>query len=378
MQQSQTAKAALLSGVRLKWAMALVILALIAVMLAIGAALSEGFRENLSKWFTDSVRTLQVQGAQSLFNGMRYGCILLLGAIGLSLTYKILNFGNFAHGDVMAVGIAIAISLNEFFRGLLNASFPDLDPGLRETYGLSFAFLGTVLITPWIALMLDRILYKRFRRAKPVVLIIASFGMALILRSLIQIIWGTQNLGYGQRIQPSTPHSLGYLGDSEVIVRISNQDWMIIGAAIVLTLLLHFFLTYSRLGKAMRAMADNPDLALVTGINTERVIFWTWWIGGALAAAGGFFLCLAFGPFRLFNIGPQILLSLFAATVLGGIGSPYGAMLGGLMIGLAQNVLIIFIPYEYNPTAWQPAISFALLILLLLVRPQGILGGGAR
>jgi branched-chain amino acid transport system permease protein/neutral amino acid transport system permease protein len=125
----------------------------------------------------------------------------------------------------------------------------------------------------------------------------------------------------------------------------------------------------------MRAMADNPDLARITGINTERVVFWTWWIGGALAAAGGFFLCLALGPFRLFNIGPQILLSLFAATVLGGIGSPYGAMLGGLLIGLAQNILILFIPYEYNPTAWQPAISFALLIVLLLVRPQGILGG---
>jgi branched-chain amino acid transport system permease protein/neutral amino acid transport system permease protein len=372
MQPEQTAKAPFFSGTRLQWAIALASLALIALLMAIGIRLSEGFH----RWYTDSLSTLQVQGAQALFNGIRYGCILLLGAIGLSLTYKILNFGNFAHGDTMAVGVAVAISLNELARGMLISVAPEWDIGLREAYGLGMAFLGAVLITPWVAVIVDRLLYRRFRKAKPVVLIIASFGMALIIRSLVQIIWGTQNQGFGQRIQPSTPYSLGYVGESEVIVRISNQDLIIIGAAIVLTLLLHFFLTYSKLGKAMRAMADNADLARVTGIDTERVIFWTWWIGGVLAAAGGFFLCLAFGPFRLFNVGPQILLPLFAATVLGGIGSPYGAMVGGLMIGLAQNVLVTFIPFEYNPTAWQPAVAFALLIILLLVRPQGIFGGG--
>ncbi len=333
------------------------------------------FNEGANKWFFDSLSTLHAQGVQALFSGIRYGCILLLGAIGLSLTYKILNFGNFAHGDIMAAGIGIAISLNDIARGVITSLMPDLDNGARELYSLLFAFFGTVMITPWVSTALDRILYKRFRKAKPVVMIIASFGMALIIRSLVQIIWGTQNLGYGQHISITPPVVLVELWGREISVRISTQDWVIIGAAIVLTLLLHFFLTYSKLGKAMRAMADNPDLARVTGIDTERVVFWTWWIGGALAAAGGFFFCLAFGPFRLFNIGPQILLSLFAATVLGGIGSPYGAMLGGLLIGLAQNVLIVFIPYEFNPTAWQPAISFALLIVLLLVRPQGILGG---
>ncbi|MBI1744792.1 branched-chain amino acid ABC transporter permease [Candidatus Acetothermia bacterium] len=372
MQQSQTANAPLLAGIRLKWAIGLAILVLLAVLIALGIAVSDGFR----KWLTDSIDTLQTQGLQSLFNGIRYGCILLLGAIGLSLTYKILNFGNFSHGDVMAIGVAIAISLNDLARGFLTSSLPDLEPSLREIYGLAFAFVGTVLITPWVAIAVDRILYKRFRKAKPVVLIIASFGMALILRSLVQVIWGTQNQGFGQHISVTPPLSLGYIGDKEIIVRISNQDWLIIGAAIVLTLLLHFFLKYSKLGKAMRAMADNTDLARSTGIDTERVIFWTWWIGGALAAAGGFFLCLVFGPFRLFNVGPQVVLPLFAATILGGIGSPYGAMAGGLLIGLAQNVLVLFIPGQYNPTAWQPAVAFALLIIMLLIRPQGILGSG--
>jgi branched-chain amino acid transport system permease protein/neutral amino acid transport system permease protein len=194
--------------------------------------------------------------------------------------------------------------------------------------------------------------------------------MALFLRNLVQAIWGVGNRSYAMRIRP--PHFVD-LGLFEI--RITTIQVVTVIVAVVLVTLLHFFLKYTKTGKAMRAMADNMDLARVTGINTERMIRWTWAIGAGLAAISGVFMGINFGIITP-NTGALVLLPLFAAVILGGIGSPYGAMLGALVIGIAQNVLVA--PVTSVNSQYKPGIAFVLMIIMLLVRPQGLLGEEER
>ena len=216
-----------------------------------------------------------------------------------------------------------------------------------------------------VALIADRLIYRRLRRTQPVILLIASVGVALILRSAVQIIWGPNVQVYVQGIQ--LPYVIPF-GDGAI--RIKPDHLVIMGGALVLVTSLHFFLQYTRVGKAMRAMSDNPDLARVTGIDTEKVVLWTWGIGIALAAVGGIFAGLdaQLHP----NLGWQLLLPIFAAAILGGIGKPYGAIAGGMTIGLAQELSTLVIPPEY-----KPAVSFGIMVLVLIVRPRGIFAGSS-
>ena len=293
--------------------------------------------------------------------GVVLGSIIALGAIGLTLLYGILRFAHFAHGDLMTLGAYLVLLLNAEL--LPAAGIPE-----RRWGPLSFGWrmLGSLVVsmgvTALVALVIDRLLYAplRSRKSSPVILAMASLGMALILRSLIYIIWGPQFLFYSQELRPAWELPLG--------VRLKPDQVCILVLALVLVLLLYLFLQRTRLGKAMRATADNPQLAWVCGIDTGRVTAWTWVIGAALASAAGvlYGLDAQLRP----DMGWSFLLPLFAAVILGGIGSPLGALVGGIILGVAQQVSTAFLLPTY-----KPAVAFLLLIILLFVRPRGLFGG---
>ena len=283
-----------------------------------------------------------IEVIQLLINGILLGSILALGAVGATMIFGVLRFAHFAHGDFMAVGAYFALTVVTVFNLPVLAALP-------------VAMAGTAAL----AVAIDQVVYKRIRRVQPVILLISSFATALVLRSAIQMIWGSSNQVYETGIQ--LPWRIGPL-------TLKPDHLLIFAAAAGLVLMVHLFLTRTRMGKAMRAMSDNMNLALITGIPADRVIMWTWAIGGALAAAAGVFLGM---DTRLHPVmGWTLLLPIFAATILGGIGRPYGAIFGGLVIGCAMELSTLVIPGAY-----KPAVAFAIMVATLVIRPQGIIKG---
>lgn len=289
---------------------------------------------------------------QLLIYGILLGSVIALGAVGVSLIFGILRFAHFAHGDLMTAGAYFAL----FFMTATGASI---------WLAFPFAVLGAILV----ALAFDRVVYRRLRRTRPVILLIASIGVAFILRNAVLAIWGPDITVYESGIKPP----LRFLG-----LRIKEDQLLIIVGAVLLVILLSLFLQRTRMGKAMRAMADDPDLARITGIDTDRVILWTWVIGAGLAAAGGVFLAL---DTRLQpTLGWDILLAIFAATILGGIGKPYGAIAGAMVVGISAELgagLPGVFGADWSLTSYKPAITFLLMVAMLLWRPQGLIGGRA-
>ncbi len=282
---------------------------------------------------------------QLVANGIIFGSIIALGAIGLTMVYGILKFANFAHGDTMSLGAYLAfLFLN------LQVPFP-------------LAVILAILVSIVVALLIDHYLYRFFRKTGPIILLIASVGVALFLRNIILLFWGpdltyfSRDIHMGMQIIPG--------------VQLNSIEITIIVITGILIALVHLFLKKTRIGKAMRASSDNMDLAEVVGIDTQRVIFWTWAVGTALAVFGGIMLGMENGLRP--PMGWELLLPMFAAAILGGIGQPYGAMVGGLIIGIAQEVST-----GYITTAYKPAVAFIIMILVLLIRPQGIFGGSKR
>ncbi|HDG98556.1 MAG TPA: branched-chain amino acid ABC transporter permease, partial [Desulfobacterales bacterium] len=196
-----------------------------------------------------------------------------------------------------------------------------------------------------------------------VIMAMSSLGAAFILRMIILILWGADSLFY-------RPGVLRPAIDLPLNVKIRPDQIFILVAVTVLIVTLHLFLKNSKMGKAMRATADNTDLALVSGINTERIIIWTWGIGGALAAAGGILygIDVQLHPY----MGWNFLIPIFAATILGTIGNMYGALVGGFVIGVAQQMSTAFLMPTY-----KPAVAFVIMVLILLIRPKGIFGGSS-
>lgn len=294
-------------------------------------------------------------------NGLFLGSIIALGAIGLSLVYGILKFAHIAHGDFMTWGAYIA-----FF--LLGTLFPRIGlegAGLGPfTFGpsLFLALPLTVLALVATAIILDRTIYRRLRHRGigTVVIAMASLGVAIGMRGLVQVIWGGGTEQYPRLSKPF--YQLPF------DVRIPPDGLFIIAVTVILVLALYLFLTRTKMGKAMRATSDNLELARVSGIDTERVIWWTWAIGAALAATAG--VLLAVFQAQIYPImGWRFLIPLFAAVILGGIGNPYGALAGGLIIGVTSEVSTDWL----NPS-YKPAIAFGIMILALLFRPRGLFG----
>jgi len=283
---------------------------------------------------------------QLIVYGLISGSILALGAIGLTLIYGILNFANFAHGDLMALGAYLVL----FFR--VSLALP-----------MWLSFILGMLCTALLGVCLDRVWFRplRQRQARAAILAISSLGLALILQNLIRMLWGPQAQYYSRAIH--FPFTIPI-----VQVRLNTQQVLIFAIALGLVILVSLFLQRTKLGKAMRAPSANFNLALVSGIDTERVVIVTWLLGAGLAAAGGVLLGMSV---RLQPImGWDLLLPIFAATILGGIGSPYGAMAGAFIIGLAEELSTPFIPNEY-----KTAVSLVLFVLVLLVRPRGLFAG---
>ncbi len=277
-----------------------------------------------------------------LIPGLVLGSIYALGAIGISMLYGILRFAHFAHGDIMTLGAYLALVL---VAGL----------GWPAIAALPLAMVATVLA----AIAIDRLFYRPFRDSPTIVLLIASFGVALMVRSAVQLIWGVEDEYYGT-FQPP----LDFLAP----FAIAEKHLYIAGAVVVLVGGTHYLLAYTRIGKAMRAMSDDADLAKITGIGTERVVIWTWIVGASLAAAAGVLLGMdtRIKP----DMGWNMLLAIFAAAILGGLGRPYGAIAGGMVIGLMEELSTIVIPPDY-----KSAVAFTVMVVMLIVRPQGLFRG---
>ncbi len=313
----------------------------------------------------------------NLWNGLIIGLVIGLAGIGLSMTYSILNFANFSHGDLVTTGaftgwgvaFVIAAVGQEPLRALLTVrGAGSSSPGDIGAHILStpLSILGGLLaafcITAAIALALDRAFYKPMRDRSSISLLIASIGVALVVRYVIQFVYGARRRGVTASVDASNivfPFGIS----------VNAHQLTIAVAAIGLMLGMHYMLQQTKLGTAMRAMADNKDLALVTGIPTERVVTATWIIGGGLAGASGYLYVLLRGTIQ-FDFGWLLLLLIFAAVILGGIGSIYGAIAGGIIIGIVFTTSTVWISSDFNEAA-----AFAVMILVLLFRPEGLFGG---
>jgi branched-chain amino acid transport system permease protein len=293
-------------------------------------------------------------------DGLIVGSVIALGAIGLTLTFSILRFANFAHGELLAWGAYLALSALGAFVAIGGAGTPfaPLSFGWPLLAALGVAMAATAAI----ALGLDTVLFRRLRTQGAITLIIASFGAALALRNVLFFIYGGIPEYYSQELQIAIallPRSVA--GG----LRVTPDQVFVLALALVVVIALHLFLARSTLGRAMRATAHNPQLARVAGIDPERVLRATWLLGGALAALAGVFagLTVQIRP----TIGLDLLLPLFAAVILGGIGSVWGAVLGGLIVGLAESAAVMWVGAE-----WRAGAAFVVLIAILLVRPTGL------
>lgn len=320
-----------------------------------------------------------------LISGTVLGSIYALGAIGVTLIFGILRFAHFAHGDMMTMGGFIA-----FLLALLATSLGIVTPIPTGFLVLPLA----MVIAVFIALGIDKGFYAPLRKrgARPVTLLIASIGVTLIIQGLIRLFFGSASYSFFDN-EPKEIFQIDMsaIGATRPITFTEPQLLMVI-VTVVAVLALHFFLTRSRLGKAMRAMADNADLAQVSGINTALVVRVTWVIAGALACAAGTMLALdvSLKPDLAFNI----VLPIFAAAIVGGLGQSYGAIAGGFLIGFAETMAVFnwaillrpfkdVLPFDIPadlaivPTEYKLTVAFVILVIVLLWRPTGIFKGAS-
>ena len=312
--------------------------------------------------------------------GLLLGVSLGLAGIGLAMTYSILNFANFAHGDLLTAGAFAGWVTTFVVAGLGSFSLDALvligGPLTIDTNALGISIANTpiaivlgllvsAVTTAGLAVLIDRIVFRPMRDQAGISLLIASVGVALVIRYLLVFFFQASNRGLtaGQE----TPSWTIPIGAGSITI--GSHEITLLVLAILLMVGTHLLLQYTKLGTAMRAMADNEDLARVTGIPTERVVRMTWLLGGGLTGSAGFLIALRQGTLGT-GLGWNLLLLIFAAVILGGIGSVYGAVAGGLVIGLTTRLSLIWLPERLAVAA-----AFIVMIMMLLSRPQGLLGG---
>lgn len=323
-----------------------------------------------------------------LISGTVLGSIYALGAIGVTLIFGILRFAHFAHGDMMTMGAFIGFVLASALAAM----------GVVLPLPMGFVVLPVAMvITAILALGIDKGFYAplRARGAKPVTLLIASIGVTLMIQGLIRLIFGsgTKTMYVAGEAKDIFRLDMSWAGGSRPI-NITEPQLIMFAVTAALVVALHLFLTRSRLGKAMRAMADNADLAQVSGINTALVVRVTWVIAGSLACVAGTMLALdvALMPDLAFNI----VLPIFAAAIVGGLGHAYGAIVGGFLIAFAETLAVFnwtailrplnaILPEGMElpanlalvPTEYKLTVAFVILVITLLVRPTGIFKGAS-
>lgn len=319
-----------------------------------------------------------------LLPALSYGSQLALGALGVTLIFGILRFANFAHGDTMAFGTTIAILITWWLQSL----GVSLGPLPTALLALPFAIIVTALVL----ILFDRLVFSYYRKQKspPVMLAIASVGVMFMMNAIVRFIIGPddQRFADGEKFLIRAGEFKKLTGLNEGLA-IKSTTVLTIVVSIVVVIALFWFLQRSRTGKAMRAFSDNEDLALLSGVNPDRIVLVTWIIAAALATIAGVLYGLdkSFKPFTYF----QMLLPIFAAAIVGGIGQPVGAIVGGYIIAFSEMAVTYaykkffryLLPEESQPdglaqllsTDYKFAVSFILLVIVLLVRPTGIFKG---
>lgn len=299
---------------------------------------------------------------QFLVDGLLTGSMIGLGAIGVTLTYSILRFSNFAHGDFMAWGAYATLVVV----GAIGAMFGKVAPIGALSFGwpLILAVIIGGALTGLMALLLDFVLFSRLReKGQAIIVVMASFGASMALRSLLEFIFTSRPTYFSRAIQIAMPVGFG--------IRVTPDQIALLVLTVLLVSATHLLMTRTHIGRSMQAVSQNPALARVVGIDVARVVRATWLLGGALACVAGVMVGILVQIRPL--MGFDMLLPMFAAAILGGIGSVPGAVLGGLIIGLAEAAAVQFIGAE-----WRAAVSFVILMAVLFVRPIGLFGRRER
>jgi len=319
-----------------------------------------------------------------LVPGLAYGSQLALGALGVTLVFGILRFANFAHGDTMAFGTMITILITWWFQSM------GINFGVLPTALLALPF--GVVLTALFVVGTDRVVYRYYRERKtePIIIVMVSVGVMFMMNGLVRFIIGPndQRFADGERFLMRAREFKEMTGLDEGLAIRSSQALTVV-VAVALVAALFWYLQKTKTGKAMRAFSDNEDLALLSGIDPDKIVRVTWIIAAALATIAGVLYGLdkSFKPFTYF----QLLLPMFAAAIVGGIGQPVGAIVGGFVVAFSEvtityaykKFLIYLLPSDWAPsglmqllsTDYKFAVSFIILVVVLLVRPTGIMKG---
>ena len=316
--------------------------------------------------------------------GLTYGSQLALGALGVTFVYAILRFANFAHGEIMSFGAMITILLTWLFQS------QNINLGLLPTalLALPVGIIATIIM----CLISDKFVFKyyRYQKSVPVVLAMVSIGVMFVINAVIRIIIGTETIKFsdGQKFIMKAKQFKVMTGLNEGLALKSSQVITIL-ITIMLLSFTFWFLQKTKTGKSMRAFSDNEDLALLSGINPDRVVFITWMIVGVLACVAGtlYGLDKSYKPIIYLNL----VLPVFASAIVGGIGNPFGAVVGGYVIAFSEIMItyaykkffVYLLPGPLEPsglvqllsTDYKFAVSFTILVIVLLIRPSGIFKG---
>ena len=316
--------------------------------------------------------------------GISYGSQLALGALGVTFVYAILRFANFAHGEIMSFGAMITILFTWFFQS------QNIGLGILPTalLALPIGIIATIIL----CIISDKFVfqYYRYQKSVPVVLAMVSIGVMFVINAIIRIIIGTETIKFsdGQKFIMKAKQFKVMTGLNEGLALKSSQVITILITILLLTFTF-WFLQKTKTGKSMRAFSDNEDLALLSGINPDRVVFTTWIIVGVLACVAGtlYGLDKSYKPIIYLNL----VLPIFASAIVGGIGSPFGAVVGGYVIAFSEIMVtyaykkffVYLLPSSIEPTGlvqllstdYKFAVSFSILVIVLLIRPSGIFKG---
>ena len=316
--------------------------------------------------------------------GISYGSQLALGALGVTFVYAILRFANFAHGEIMSFGAMITILFTWFFQS------QNIGLGILPTalLALPVGIIATIIL----CIISDKFVfqYYRYQKSVPVVLAMVSIGVMFVINAIIRIIIGTETIKFsdGQKFIMKAKQFKVMTGLNEGLALKSSQVITILITILLLTFTF-WFLQKTKTGKSMRAFSDNEDLALLSGINPDRVVFTTWIIVGVLACVAGtlYGLDKSYKPIIYLNL----VLPIFASAIVGGIGSPFGAVVGGYIIAFSEIMVtyaykkffVYLLPSSIEPTGlvqllstdYKFAVSFSILVIVLLIRPSGIFKG---
>ncbi|WP_025917791.1 high-affinity branched-chain amino acid ABC transporter permease LivH [Herminiimonas sp. CN] len=295
------------------------------------------------------------QLTQQLVNGLSLGAIYALIAIGYTMVYGIIGMINFAHGEIYMIGAYV---------GLVALTAIGVQAGYPLPLVLSAALLVSILVTGLYGWTVERVAYRPLRGGPRLVPLISAIGMSIFLQNYVQLGQGSRDMSVPILISGALEFQMG----SDFTVTIPYARLLIVGVTLLLMVALTLFIARSRMGRACRACAEDMGMANLLGIDTNRVISFTFVLGAMLAAVGGVLIALTIGKLNPY-IGFIVGIKAFTAAVLGGIGSIPGAMLGGVLLGLAETFAAGYLPSEY-----KDVVSFSLLVLILLFRPTGLLG----